>query len=309
MRLFVAAALLLAPAAAQAAACCLSTSAFGAGRLAAWEDAAAGFSLGLSSHGGNFVDDGRYLARPGYTEREARATAFGIFRLARTLEAGVRVPWVFGTREVGKIEESGTGLGDLSFSLRWDALPQSRFPSVAFVAGATLGTGRSTAESKRKLGADVTGRGDTVFSVGTSVEKSWEPWFVRLDAAAFLPLPRQLDGSESAGTIGAQPTAEGREFHAGPGVEILLGGGAALGEGVVVSLVPRLRWESAATMDGFIIPFSSSFELAIGPAIAWDFSEHWTLQGSFDTGLPVDGLGRNRPLFTSASVGLRRGFF
>jgi len=202
MRILLAATLLLAPAAAACAACCLSTSAFGAGRLAAWEDAAAGIQLGYASNGGRFGDDGTFAGNRDYEEREARATAFAIIRLARDWEAGVRVPWVFGARASGD-----------------------------------------------------------------------------------------------------------HQLRAGPGAEVLFGGGVELGAGVVFSLVPRLRWHADTTRDGFRAPASSSLEITVGPSLAWDFSEHWTLQLGADTGLPLDGLGRNRPLLSAASVGFRRGFF
>ena len=294
MRLVAAALVLAAPAAAQAAACCLSSSAFGAGRLAAWEDAAAGLQLGLSSHGGRFGTDGSFSTNRDYAEREARATAFAIVRVLRDFEAGVRVPWVYGEREAAGLDESGNGLGDVALSLRWDALQPGALPGLAVVAGASLATGRSTGESRQLLGADVTGRADTVFSLGLSLEKAWQPWFLRLDAAALLPLARDENG---------------RTIRTGPGVEILFGGGVQLAEGVVVSIAPRVRWESAVVVDGLALPDSSSLEIGIGPAFAWDFSEHWTLQLGADTGLPVDGAGRNRPLLSAASVGLRRAFF
>ena len=294
MRILLAATLLLAPAAAHAAACCLSTSAFGAGRLAAWEDAAAGIQLGYASNGGRFGDDGTFAGNRDYEEREARATAFAIIRLARDWEAGVRVPWVFGARASGDVDETGNGIGDLSFALRWDAIQPGKLPGLAVVAGASLGTGRSTGDTEQVLGADVTGRGDSVFSLGVSLEKAWQPWFVRLDAAALLPLARD-EGDH--------------QLRAGPGAEVLFGGGVELGAGVVVSLVPRLRWHADTTRDGFRAPASSSLEITVGPSLAWDFSEHWTLQLGADTGLPLDGLGRNRPLLTAASVGFRRGFF
>lgn len=293
-RLLAAFAILAAPAAAQAAACCLSTSAFGAGRLAAWEDAAAGLQLGLSSNGGRFANDGGFHPPGDTTELEGRATAFGIVRVLRDFEAGVRVPWVFGLREAGDLRETGSGPGDLAFSLRWDAIQPGRLPGIAFVAGASVATGRATADSEQTLGADVTGRGDTVLTLGASVEKAYEPWFVRLDAAALLPLAHD---------------ERGHEVRSGPGVEVLFGGGLQVASGLVLSLVPRLRWESDVTMDGFRLPRSSALELAVGTALAWDFSEHWTLQIAADTGLPADGLGRNRPLLSAASVGFRRGFF
>jgi len=293
----VCAALLAPPAAARAAACCLSTSSFGAGRLAVWEEAAAGASVSLSTAPGRYDADGAFRAHEGYVEREARLTAFALLRLTRSLEAGARFPWVAGHRAAAGVEEDGHGPGDLALSLRWQAIDLGAWeelPGVALTLGANLPTGRSTAESDAALGADVTGRGYGVLSAGVSVERADGPWYVRLDAAALLPLAHEV---------------QGRRWRARPGAELQLGGGVDLGAGVVVSLAPRLRWESDAIREGERVPGSSTLEIGLGPAASWAITPHWTLQAAFDTGLPMDGLGRNRPLFTAATVGIRRGIF
>ncbi|WP_373044350.1 hypothetical protein [Vulgatibacter sp.] len=289
--------LLLAPGLAHAAACCLSTSAFGAGRLAIWEQAAVGANLSYSSAAGLFDGDGAYRAHDGYSEREGRATAFALLRLAETLEAGARFPWVVGSRAAGGLEETGQGPGDLALSLRWQAIDLGAYaelPGVAFTLAATLPSGRATADSDTVLGADVTGRGFGVLSGGISLERAHDPIFVRLDVAGLVPLAHEVAGEP---------------WRSGPGVEIQLGGGADVGRGVVLVLAPRLRWEAETIRDGVAQPGSSGLEVAVGPSASWQFDPHWTLQASFDTGLPIDGLGRNRSLFTSASIGIRHGIY
>ena len=61
--------------------------------------------------------------------------------------------------------------------------------------------------------------------------------------------------------------------------------------------------------DGVRLADSSTLEIAIGPSASWEFVRDWTLQAGFDTGLPVDGLGSNRPLSTSATLGVRRAIY
>ena len=298
MRAALALALLLVPGAAHAAACCLSTSTFGAGRLAVWEDAAVGLSLGYASAAGQFDGAGTYRAHEGYSEEEGRATAFALLRLARTLEAGARVPWVVGSRSAGSLDETGHGVGDVARSLRWDAFPMGTLggglPGVAFLLGASLPTGRAADESEGILAADATGRGYTSLSAGVSVERSFGTAFLRLDLGAVLPLAREVGGAT---------------VRAGPGLAAQLGGGVDLGSGVVLALAPRVRWESDATRDGVRLADSSTLEIAIGPSASWEFVRDWTLQAGFDTGLPFDGLGSNRPLSTSATLGIRRAIF
>lgn len=288
----------LAPGTAAAAACCLSTSTFGAGRLAVWEDAAFGLGLSYATAAGHFDGEGGYHAHDGYTEREGRATAFALVRLARSLEAGVRVPWVVGHRTTNDLDETGHGVGDVALALRWDAFPMGTLggglPGIAFTLAASLPTGRAVEESDGVLGADATGSGAASVSAGVSVERSLGTAFLRLDLGARLPFAREVNGAD---------------LRAGPGLEAQLGGGVDLGRGVVVALAPRIRWESDAIRDGTRIADSSTLELAVGPSASWEFMRDWTLQASFDTGLPVDGLGANRPLLTTASLGIRRAVY
>lgn len=296
-RMAIALAVALVPAAAEAAACCLSTSAFGAGRLAVWEQAAVGLNLSASTASGHFDGAGAYHSHDGYAEREGRATLFALLRLSDSLEASARLPWVVGAREAGALSETGHGVGDLALSLRWELLALGRYaelPGVALTFGATLPTGRATDQSERVLAADVTGFGYSVLSAGISLERARDPVFVRLDLAGLLPLPHEVGG---------------RSYRTGPGLELQLGGGVDVGGGVVLALAPRLRWMSDGIRDGVTLEDSSTLELAVGPSLSWALHQRWTLQASFETGLPIDGLGSNRPLFTSAMLGVRHAIF
>jgi hypothetical protein len=57
------------------------------------------------------------------------------------------------------------------------------------------------------------------------------------------------------------------------------------------------------------VPGSWALELSAGPSVAWKLNPHWTLLAFMDTGLPLSGLGHNRSLLTSASVGIRHAHF
>lgn len=293
MPLLLALLLLLVPGAAAASACCLSTSAFGTGRLAVWEDLAVGFSSSLGDAAGDWSERGTWRAYGDYLDREWRLSAWGIYRLAEHLEISGRVPWVITERAAGSIDDSGNGLGDLSLGARWDLLPLGSIegiPGVALTFGATLPTGRTADESETILGADATGRGAWALTAGVSLEKTWDPFFVRLDAAGTYWLP-----------------SAGQRF--GPGLDLLLGGGMELVPGLVASAGPRLSLEGARHDAGREVVGSAARELGLGANLAWSIGDHLTLQGGVETAPPVDGLGQNRAQRTTATLGLRWAHF
>lgn len=286
-----------APLSARAAAWCLSTSTFGAGRLAIWEDAAVTLSGSWSGGAGRWDERGRFLAAEDYDESEGRIAASLQLRLASTLEAQLRAPWVLGSRRAGDLEERGNGAGDAGLSLRWEALPIGairELPGIAIVASVVAPTGRSVQESETVLGSDVTGRGAWVLSGGVSLERAHDPWFVRLDGSLLVPLPSD---------------AGGRRLQLGRGAEVLAGGGVEALGGVVIALESRLSWEGPLSLDGVAVPDSRSFEIAAGPAASWRVTPHWTLQASAETGIFLDGAGANRTGRRSLSMGVRHAIF
>lgn len=289
--------LLAVPAAARAAACCLSTSAFGAGRLAIWEEAAFGLSSSFGTAVGSFDQRGKYLPFNDYEDRESRLLGWGILRLSPSLEASLRLPWVFGTRAAAGRQESGSGPGDLAAGIRWELLPLGTFqgiPGVALTLGGSAPTGRSPGESRSSLGSDITSRGAWTASAGLSLEKAHDPWFVRLDVAGIASFPA---------------TTSGGQQRFGPAFEATLGGGVEVVNGLVVSLAPRVFLEGELEREHRSVAGSDVREAALGGAVAWKFDPHWTLQAGVDQILPIDGFSKNRQVRTLGQLGLRAGVF
>lgn len=286
-----------APGVTRAAACCLSTSAFGTGRLAIWEEAAFGLSSSYGTAHGAWDPAGRYLRFTDYEEREGRVVGWGIVRLSPSLEASVRLPWVFTEKATATLADNASGPGDPAFGLRWDLIPIGAWqglPGVALTFGASAPMGRAPGQSRTVLGSDVTTRGAWIGSVGVSLERAHEPFFVRLDVAGSYAFPS---------------TVAGETQRLGPGLELSLGGGVEILDGLVLSAAPRLVLEGATERGGATVPGSEQREAALAWAASWKFDPHWTVQAAVDHGLPFDGFTQNRQLRTVGQLGLRYGWF
>jgi hypothetical protein len=289
---------LLAPGAAAASACCLS-SAFGTGRLAVWEQGAAGLTLSATPLAGRWGPDGAWVGRGEGSELALGAAAWGAVRLHERLELGARLPWVGLRRSTGTLAEQGGGVGDAALSLRWTALgvgARSPLPGIALTAGLRAPTGRATRDSRTVLGTDVTGQGAWAPSVGLSLERSRTRWFVRLDAGLGVPLASEgpFPGSRQRG---------------GPVLDVALGGGLEVRRNLVLGLTPRLSLEGPRTLDGAAVPGSGSRLLALELSAAYKLAARWSLQAAAESSAPVDGLGRNRPSGHAFTLGVRHAVF
>lgn len=285
------------PGSASAAACCLSTSSFGTGRLAIWEEAAFGLSTSYGKAHGAWDPAGSYLRFDDYEDREGRLLGWGIVRLSPTLEASLRMPWVFTEKAAGRLGDNGAGPGDLGFGLRWDVLPIGALqglPGVALNFGASAPTGRGPGQSRTTLGSDITSRGAWTGSLGLSLERAHDPWFLRLDVAGVISLPS---------------TVAGKLQRIGPALEASFGGGVEVVDGLILSVAPRVVVEGEGERGGATVPDSGQREAAVTSALSWKFDPHWTVQGSVDQGLPFDGFNKNRQLRTVGQLGLRYGWF
>jgi len=288
--------LALAPRAADAAACCMSTSAFGVGRLSIFEDAAVGLNVSGAPSLGRWTDEGEWRANSAdYSEFEARANVWGVYRVLPWLQAGVRAGWVEAHARAADVQEWGGGPADLSASLRFEILEigESMLPAVALLVGASAPLGRTADESQTNLGTDATTRGAWSLSAGLSVEKAIEPWFARVDASVLVPLPRTYLGATQ---------------RFGPGFDILAGGGMEPRQGLVLGIMLRYSSEGAWSLDDQEVPGTSAFDLGVGPSASWKITDDWTLQASAETNVFASKTGQNRFGRWSLAGGVRRGF-
>jgi hypothetical protein len=284
-RLALLAALLLGSSRADAAACCLSSSAFGIGRLASWEDFA--FILGTSASpvAGNWDALGTWHPNPGdYSENELRAHLSALVALHDRLQLSGRLPWVMTTKSAGPLSESGNGLGDSQLALRYEPVFQGEvawLPEIAVTAGLTMPTGRPTSAAQTILGSDVTGRGAWMLSASVVFELARDIWFAQVGGGLTYALPQ----------AGVEP---GTTQQLGPGVQVTVAGGIQVLKPLVVSVVGRYGWEGQVVVDGKPLPQSRQYDLGIGPALAWKITQALTLQAGADFGIPASGLGENR---------------
>ena len=298
-------ALNVAPNRAAAAPCCMSATAFGIGRLLIWEDFALGLRTSLSPGLGDWDAAGHWRAWSNYDETEWRSELWAMAAIDRRASVFARVPAVLLTRSASSTTDTGGGLGDLSFGLRYELLAIGELlelPAIALTVSVLAPTGRATEDSRSSLGADVTGRGAWTLSAGLGFELTRLPWFVRLDAGVSVPLPQERPDLPARG-------GHGVDQRLGVSVDLALSGGLEVASNVVVSLVPRLTWTDDTRLDEEVVARTSRLDIGLALAGSWRFDPHWTLQASFDAPLPIDGLGKNQTARLMTSLGIRYGSF
>ncbi len=295
----VAASLSLAPRGARAAACCMAASAYGIGRLAIWEGAAAGTTLSLTRSVGAYSADGEFAGHDGgdYREAELRSSLWAMVRLTRRAQLYAQVPWLVNWRAAAALSDAGAGVADGVLGGRYELVEIGEWagvPGVALFASISAPLGRSTAESGSVLAADVTTRGAWVLDAGVAIERTRLPWYARLVVAASVPLPE--DGREAGRT------------WLGPAARVLLSGGRELVDGLVATAALRWAWEGdkrylTGPADGTWRHVTGGFV-----AVSWRFARGWALQASATSDLPIDSLGRDMVAVVSGTLGLRYGY-
>ncbi len=285
---------------AEAAACCLSSSAFGLGRLASWEQAAVIVGGSVSPVSGSWDDQGAWHANPAdYSENEWRTQLSALVALHERLQLSGRLPWVLTQKAAGPLNESGHGLGDSQLALRYEPVYQGEYdylPELALNLGATVPTGRAMTGAQTILGSDVTGRGAWMLSASLTAELARAFWFVQLGGGLTYALPMAGD-------------APGETQQFGPGVQATLAGGIELTRGLVASLVARYSWEAEVRVNGQPVARSRAFDFGGGPALAWQFIPQLTLQAGLDLGLFTAHTGENRQGRTAGNLAFRYAYF
>jgi hypothetical protein len=150
-------------------ACCSSGTPTELAALATSDDAVVLGQLGYEQAFGSANQDSRYRALTGSAARDGTLTFAGGVRLfPRDLQLGVVVPlrlqhrWL---RDVGSSTEAG--VGDSAVALRYRVLESDRFvPSIDFILGLRIPTGKSPEDSSDPTLADATGAGSWVPSLG-----------------------------------------------------------------------------------------------------------------------------------------------
>jgi hypothetical protein len=172
-------------------------------------------------------------------------------------------------------------------------------PAVALSAAVIIPSGRTidqAAAAGDRWSSTVTGRGAWTLLVGTSAERTIEPFYVRLDLGFSVPMPQEQGESQ-------------RWQRLGPGLQASLSGGWEAVSHLVVSLTLRFSWEDSLMIEGARIDGSYRIDSGIGLSISYRAAPHWTIQASCDTGLMAHHLGHNSPGGVTTTLGLRYGYF
>lgn len=290
------------PGPARAAACCVSATAFGVGRLLAWEDFAVGVQLNHTRVLGQY-DAGRSLRlfQPGeFSDGLTRVEPWAIVRLAERVQVQARVPVVVNDRSVAGLAQVAGGLGDVGAAVRVEAISlgeYERLPSLGFTLGALAPTGRRAEQAFPPLGAGVTGRGAWGASLALESEYTWLPWYVRLDAGITVHAPfRRADTGAS-------------QWY-GPIVQAALSGGReVVPDKLVLAMSAQLEWEAPLHLDGELVASSSAFLPSLLTSLSWRVHPHWTLVTSVAASVWPGGLAQNRDARLGVLIGGRYGSF
>ena len=202
---------------ARAQACCVSTSAIFPARLSDSETGLVGVAVRGAVGFGSFDGQRVLHGEPdGASEIDLGQTLLVTGRVADLpLQINVAVPLVETYRSVTHQSDFGGGLGDITFSMRWDLLANGRDPVVPGIApllSLTVPSGTPADGAQNPLGADATGLGGAQLGAGLALEKTFGRMLFALTGTASLHGARTVHGVHSqlgpdvAGTLAASYT-------------------------------------------------------------------------------------------------------
>ncbi len=271
---------------ADAAACCTSATAFGTGRLLAWETFALGLNTAFLNQLSDFDDETNVWVWDESEDihRQWSLEIWGIVDIGKQISAFASIPLVMPTIIQPGIFEYGYGFGDIKSGLRYQAIRVGEYqelPAIALLGALIFPT--ATGPGKPKA-SDVTGRGIWAFALGTSIEKTWMPWYTQLNIGATVPFKSIFDPTSSS---------------FGPSAQIGLAGGIELLQNIVLSLIGQWNYE------GDLYGHKTSAILAA----SWRFHPHFTLQSSLSADIVLEPISYGLPGNIGFNIGIRYGYF
>lgn len=273
---------------ADAAACCTSAAAFGTGRLLAWETFAVGLNASFLTQLGDFdIKKKSWLRDEADSKnRQYALEIWGIFDLGRQFSAFASIPLIMPTITQSGILEYGYGFGDVKSGLRYQAVRVGEYqelPAIALLGTLIFPTATGPGTIKA---SDVTGRGVWALSLGTSIEKTWLPWYTQINLGATFPFKNY-----------------------GPSIQIDLAGGIELPQNVVISLIGKWNYEGNWYKDEKPLFEFSRYKTTAILAASWRFDPHFTLQSSLSTDITLEPISYGLPGNTGLNIGIRYGYF
>lgn len=290
--------LLTIPATARAQACCSGASAITPGRLELHEQALVGVLVTGSRVLGSYDAAKSFHTAPaGMVEVDLRQDVFGTVRWLERGQLGVLIPLHASWRRSPTTgAEFGGGIGDLSFSVRYDAIHHRQYrylPGIAFLGSITLATGRPPEAAQQPLGSDATGTGATQLGVGLALERAFGDFLLNLIGMATKRTSRTVLGVESE--LGTQWMG-------------IFAAGYTILEETAVASVLTYTYEEDTRIDGRIAADTASSRLRWSLAASSTLPDSWRLLGSLFLDPPFEGFGRNQPSAAGATLGLIRSF-
>jgi hypothetical protein len=195
--------------------------------------------------------------------------------------------------------------GDAAAALRWLVIedsgrapmahPRSWAPLFELVAGVTLPSGRAAEDSREPSGADVTGSGSWLVSLGFDASKALGQYDV-IALSAFYGFTPQRSIDDAAGGS--------RSFDPGDEINLRLGTVHFASPFWNWGVFSTLRLSNSSDLDDRRVADSALRRVRLGAFATHLLSQpNWSLTGSLAFDPPLSGLAQNIP-FTSASLNL-----
>lgn len=290
-------AMLLAPAVAHASACCGSGHGLGQ-RLGPGERAGLTLSTRFANRFGSYDAQGSFGAIPaGAFDADGRAELTALIAPVSRLQVGFTLPFVMNVRRAGADTAVGGGMGDFSFSGRFDIIPLSAadtWPAIALTTSFAFPTGRSASDATDVLGVDAAGLGVAEFRPGVFLEHSFRRKVSAVVAASV------------AFRSAADDVPAARAFELAPRLRVVAAMGPVFTTGLSLSAGVLYEHELAPSIGGVTMPDADRHRTAVLGFVGYDLPSLFTLLGSIELDVPISGAGKNESAYVALSMGLRR---
>ena len=264
-------------------ACCAGGAAYQPARLKLHEDWLVGVSVQASDQLGSAGHNGSYIPNPpGDGEQDYTESLLATVRVFERGQIGLSVPFLQSNRYVPGTTQFGGGIGDISFTARWDFLysnESAHFPGISLLGGVTAPTGIPPESASLPLGANTTGLGSWQGALGLELERTFFNGAV-VSATGLVTenFVRHVDGlEEQLGTLFSGLLAAGWVFP----------------DEAAVAATFTYSDSLDTKLNGVAQPMSERQVNTVGIAGGLPINDEWRLQATAFWDLPV--LGRNHP--------------